>query len=75
MYKPTICIISFSAIYDDIQLMENLKELEETSILNDCTLVLGGRTIPEVAPKLLERTLFVYSMTNFINQISDFLKN
>ncbi|MCH2204778.1 MAG: helix-turn-helix domain-containing protein [Lentisphaerales bacterium] len=74
MYKPQLAIVSMSAIYDEIQLVENLLDIEETAVKQNCMLVLGGRSVPELAPQKLKKSLFVYSMANFLEQTSELHK-
>ena len=72
MYKPSIAIISMSALYDEIQLVENLLDIEDTAVDNSCSLILGGRTLPAFASKRIRRSMFVKSMTHLLEEISEF---
>ena len=72
MYKPSITVISMSALYDEIQLVENLLDIEDCALENDCSLVLGGRTLPGFAEERIKRSIFVKSMSDFLDKISEF---
>ena len=74
MYQPELAIVSMSAIYDEIQLIENLLDIEETAVNKDCQLILGGRSVPEPAPQKLKNSLFVFSMANFLKQTAQYHK-